>query len=652
VRADELFVFAGAGVSVSAPTGLPAFVWMRDELLRQVGLTSYLNGPDGDPAHVAVARGLLPEPFLQDLDRSGVDIQGWLSTLMAGRRPNAVHVALAQLAAAGAKVWTVNFDEAIELAGGNRLKVAAWPRASDGAVELVKPHGTCSGPMIFTADEVVAPLGEHWRDSLAEHVRERHVIFVGYSGNDLDFRPVWDEVLEAALDVTWFDFWDDVGTAPQPRDRIRKELLLRRVNERGALEFALPATPPPGYTPNPSCDFVTWLQARGLVHVEPDRVEQLFDLAEPEYPTLQGDRRLAAAALQATLGDFGGARSRLLHLVGTRRAPVAVRRLARLQASHGKLATAAVLAAAAVIPPVGPLREPRAAALRKRLTILANVGDYKKVLRATARTRPRHVSTERILRAQALRITGSLDDAARTASEAFDQAIAERHAVRTAHAAFQLAISLLWAERLDECRECLDRRTDPYAQIAANRWVAWAAFVRACLLVREDSSVAEALALFDDAEQRFAAEHLMDGIVSVRVSRLAALRRSDDSGYASQWREAEALARAGRDGSMYYSQGHRFTQAALALDAAEHTRVHLGDRERAGAMYRDLASSPYPLIAAFAELGLALSCDGAEQAAACKRALEIGTGIGARLVADRARQLSRDASATAEVFFC
>jgi hypothetical protein len=56
-----MFVFAGAGVSLSPPAGLPMFNWLRDEVLCQVELDGYVHGrPEADPSRVAVAAGLAP----------------------------------------------------------------------------------------------------------------------------------------------------------------------------------------------------------------------------------------------------------------------------------------------------------------------------------------------------------------------------------------------------------------------------------------------------------------------------------------------------------------------------------------------------------------------------------------------------------------
>src|ERR1044072_7150861 len=82
---SDVFVFAGAGVSVSAPSGLPLFNRLRDEILHQLDLDEYVEAtPQADPDRVAVAAGLAPEPFMLDLLRGGVALERWLGEVLDG----------------------------------------------------------------------------------------------------------------------------------------------------------------------------------------------------------------------------------------------------------------------------------------------------------------------------------------------------------------------------------------------------------------------------------------------------------------------------------------------------------------------------------------------------------------------------------------
>ena len=187
LSADGLFVFAGAGVSVSMPAGLPVFDWLRDAILDQLGLGGYVPGAGGPDSRMTdVASGLVPEPFM--LERAGVDVQAWLRAVLSAGEPNAAHRALAQLASAGARVWTVNFDRLIEKAAGERLRCIAWPQDPVEGAQLMKPHGSADGHLVVTAEQVLAGLDAVWLERLRADVDGRTVVFVGYRGRDLDFR--------------------------------------------------------------------------------------------------------------------------------------------------------------------------------------------------------------------------------------------------------------------------------------------------------------------------------------------------------------------------------------------------------------------------------------------------------------------------------
>jgi len=107
IKAGDLFVFVGAGVSRSAPAGLPLFPWLRDEILNQLDLAEYIPPLDASPRsqQQRVAEGLAPEPFMLALRRGGAEVTAWLSAVLSSGAPNAAHVALAQLAACGCQLF-------------------------------------------------------------------------------------------------------------------------------------------------------------------------------------------------------------------------------------------------------------------------------------------------------------------------------------------------------------------------------------------------------------------------------------------------------------------------------------------------------------------------------------------------------------------
>jgi len=663
---DELLVFAGAGISVSAPSGLPVFNWIRDEILRQLKLDRYLPAPgSGDPraderraALRQVAAGLIPEPFMLELSRAGIGVESWLSEVLSAELPNAAHHVLAELAAAGARVWTVNFDTLIEQASGKTLDTVAWPEDPSPSAQLLKPHGSAGHRLIVTAEQVLAGLGARWLDRLRTDARGRTVAFVGYSGHDLDFQPVWDDVLADAADVLWFDTW----TGGAMRQAAHKQLLLRRTDASGRLTLVRPAPIPagarPGAEPNPSWDFIAWCQDRHLIQAGPTRLRQLFDQPPAvRYPPLPGDTTWARPAVEGLLGDYNGARRSYLRAAWR---PGRQRRAAtELTASllnHGGNTMAALLAPAALLPSSGRLATAREVAHRKRLSAWSRTGRHDAVLRATGTLPPGTVSTYLILRAEALRITGSLTEAAEAAQAARKQARAEQHPVRAANAAFQECLALLWAERLAEARECLENYLRPYAELAATRWVAWADFVAGGLAVHHGQAQ-EALQHYQAAEIRFRAEGLLDGVVSVRTARLTAHRLLGDSAaYRAELADVTEPSPDSGTHQRYYTRGSTFTTDSIDNDRAEFERCLSQDHNAAWDLYERTAASRYPLQASLGHLGLALLQAGrGDSPTHAHPAAGLARRIGSQLIAGRARQLlasPRPADALRQLFFC
>lgn len=572
---------------------------------------------------------------------------------MAGSRslrgqPNAAHTAVAQLAAGGARVWTVNFDHLIERASTPSLGVLAWGDDPTPGAQLLKPHGTLGRELIVTAEQVLEGLDPRWEQRLREDTRGRTVLFIGYSGRDLDFHPIWDDVLRGADRVLW------VGKD----DEERKRLILRGVDASGRLDFVGPAaTPAPGHQPNQSWDFVDWCQRNGLATVPADLIDRLFEEVPPHaYPPLTSDSPTRARAhVQEILGSTRGARHTYLRLLG--RGPgrlTAAKEIASLTLNHGRRPTALALLAPRILPPIGRLAGARTGLERKRLTVLAKLGKHSAVLKATSRLPADCVSTLLILRSASLRVGGSLTEAAAVAEEATRRAHDERHNVRIAHAAYQWCQALVWAERLDEARHCLEGELGPYAGIAASRWVAWANFIRASLLIREGKADA-ALKELALGEARFRSEALTDGVVSVEAVRLAALRlNGDDAGSERQRDVLSARITAKDRNETYYARGHRFTRETVKLEQAEYLRIHRREPTKARELFEEVASSPYPLQAVLAELGLALiDAETTGELAHAQVALDQGARIGAGLVAARAQALLNGGPpGTDEVFFC
>ena len=664
--ADGLFVFAGAGISASVPAGLPLFDWLRNEILSQLNLGQYVAQQAGSTvrqaekreALVEVAEGLVPEPFMLALFEAGVDVQSWLSTVLSAGQPNAAHHALAQLAEAGALVWTVNFDRLIERASADTLRTIAWPADPTPGAPLMKPHGSAGSELIVTAEQVLAGLKPEWLARLRADVRDRTVVFVGYRGRDLDFQPVWDDVLCEAAEVVWFDRWqnDEISEAAH------KRLVARRADADGRLTLALPAPLPSGVpstaTPNPSWDFVAWCQDRELIDIPPDLVRQLFAQPSPiEYPALPGTTEWATPALQGLLGDYRGARDSYLRLglrPGNRRRAASALTVSSL--NHGGNTMAAMLTPVARLPRKGRWAGVAEVAERKRLTAWSSTGRHEAVLRATSSLPPGTLSTYLILRSEALRMTGRLNEAAATARVAMKQAKTEQHSVRAAHAAFQECLALLWADRLSEVSACLDDFLLPYAPLAASRWVAWSDFIVGGLAVHQGDPDT-ALKSYLKAETRFRAEALLDGVISVKTARLAAYRLLEDIGaYAEELAEVTALSQRGENGLRYYTRRNDFTAESIDNDHAEFARSE-GDLPTAKRLYEQTAASPHRLQAALGHLGLALiQVERGQFPSHAETAEALAEQVGNQVLVARSRDLLASPppspDALRPVFFC
>ncbi|HEU5001172.1 MAG TPA: SIR2 family protein [Actinomycetota bacterium] len=649
MKAKDLFVFAGAGASASGRSWLPLFDPMRDAILKQLDLPRYVpSTPEAEAQAVDVARGLAPEPFFLALERSDAQVVPWLNEVLDQGTPNAAHHALAQLAAEGAAVWTVNFDQHIEQASGHALRVAAWGEEPKADSQLLKPHGTLGGELVVTSEQVLRGLSPSWYERLRSDVKGRTALFVGYSGRDVDFHPLWNDVLSEARVVYWFG-----------REQQRLRRMMPVVSATGRLEFMKHAeTPSPGQEPNRSWDFLHWCQHRGLVNISSDLIGDLFaDRPEQfDFPQLKSDSPdFTRAKVAEILGATRDARRTYLDLLtkGPGRG-LAAKAVVQLTINHGGRPVAWALLLPRLLPTVGGLAQKREIAERKRLTFLAKSGDHAAVLRGTTQLDDKSVSTLLILRSASLRFAGKLPEAASLAEDATRRAHKEGHPVRIAHAAYQWCQALLWAERLEDVNRVLDDELNPVAAIAASRWVAWADYISAGLLVRE-GKVDEALRVLQVGEARFRSEALTDGVVSIETTRLAALRLAgDDAAFEEQRTRLWARISDRPRHEMFYAQGHRFSFECVRLQEVEFLRIHQRRLAEARQVCATLAQSPYPLMATLALLEAALvdaelGGDLKNAQAAQRRGQEIGAG----LVVSRAEALlANRADATRELFFC
>lgn len=101
----------------------------------------------------------------------------------------------------------------------------------------------------------------------------------------------------------------------------------------------------------------------------------------------------------------------------------------------------------------------------------------------------------------------------------------------------------------------------------------------------------------------------------------------------------------------YYTRGHSFRRESIALERAEHARVHGRDLDHADRLFEFVEHSQYPLHAAMGHLGrAAIAQERGEPTARAQLAVELATRIRARLLVERAEALQRGENAV-ELFF-
>jgi len=186
--------------------------------------------------------------------------------------------------------------------------------------------------------------------------------------------------------------------------------------------------------------------------------------------------------------------------------------------------------------------------------------------------------------------------------------------------------------------------------------MAWAYFVEAGWEVHSGHGEA-AIRKYDEAELRFRAEGLMDGIISVETARLAAYRLTGRTAeYSAALETVMADSRGDASDAMYYTRGNKFTTESILNDQAEYIRCSRRDLAEAQAVYEGTAASRYPLQSALGHLGLALiQAERGQSPTHAAEALRKAEAIGCRLVAARSRELLAQPLppyALRQVYFC
>ncbi|MCE9636431.1 MAG: DUF4020 domain-containing protein [Planctomycetes bacterium] len=182
-QAGRFVVFAGAGVSIAAPSNLPSF----DGLVQQVGRGVY---PPWDGSNADRRLGLL-----EDLR---VDVQARTREILAAdaSKPNELHREILRVfkAADRARVVTTNFDQHFTMAARDvypepiNVHVAPALPLGDDFLGIVHLHGSLGAPgrlVLTDADFGRAYLTRGWATLFLKDMFQRFtVLFIGYSHDD------------------------------------------------------------------------------------------------------------------------------------------------------------------------------------------------------------------------------------------------------------------------------------------------------------------------------------------------------------------------------------------------------------------------------------------------------------------------------------
>lgn len=185
LRGDSLVVFAGAGVSIGAPSNLPSFA----KLVADVAVGTGLSPGKDEPS----------DRFLGRLHYRKVEVHARAAQCLtpAGSAPNGLHLDLLRLFGdiKRVKLVTTNFDQHFETAAQtvygavpDIFRAPALPLGGSfrGIVHI---HGAVTHPneiVLTDADFGRAYLTEGWaRRFLVDLFRSNTVLFVGYSHTDV-----------------------------------------------------------------------------------------------------------------------------------------------------------------------------------------------------------------------------------------------------------------------------------------------------------------------------------------------------------------------------------------------------------------------------------------------------------------------------------
>ncbi len=223
-RYGAIGILAGSAISIWAPSSLPTAIGFRNAILQAILDTTptLMELKDRFITNVLLNQDLRLEATLEELELIAPgSAEAFLQVLESGE-PNALHSALVNLLLTGtaAVIYTTNQDLMLERAAAaqntgqqSRIDVITpnAPRKRGNASALIKLHGSVDvrGSVRTTFTQVGQLLPAELTESLEWDLSSFPFLVLGYSGNDIDIRPIFRRA--DLVEVVWC-----VRSAPAP----------------------------------------------------------------------------------------------------------------------------------------------------------------------------------------------------------------------------------------------------------------------------------------------------------------------------------------------------------------------------------------------------------------------------------------------------